>query len=861
MTRLTRPTMLRSSPIRHGLSVAAVFVLTLLAAGLARAQPHYGGYADSASRLVAAGERAAQRHEPRQSLHLFELALGELRAPVHQVRAAGVLQSMGSAYRELDRGDSALIFYTRALDIYQPLHEAAGEGVTRFNIGVVHYEKGDAATALAFFRAALAIHRARRDTVLMAAALEHIGKAYQVSGHADSARTYYTQALDLARRRGDQAVQTRIVGAIGSLYESVQRGDSASHYYGKEERLADGRNDARARNAARVNRAAAYLRETTDPVAALADLAETLRGAEAVGDRRGMGMVLDIMGSLHRRADRADSALVYHDSALTLQRAVDDRRGQGSTLSHIAEAYGKQGRVDSALAYYHQALRVLREVNDGRGVGSALVNIGSLYHSSPRRRNLPRAAAYYDSAAAEIAEIARASGDDPIRVSFAEKDVAMYHLWSIVWLDRTRDRRRRIGREEAAEAALAVSERGRAQALRDLMRANATDSLRAAGAGPIRRGAGADLPAEGRVLAASVARGGTPVLSFLVTEWTLYTFLIVPGRRVEAFQAPVTQASVASLVTRVLDGLSRDTASWPHRGTQTRGMAPPGSEREAARAATELAGVLLPPEVRARLPASGELVIVPSGPLFRLPYAVLPLPRIAGAPSLLGLRYAIRYTPSLQVLTDLEARGAVPDVTARMLVVANPAAPGISLRGAEEEGAWVASLRTGTGVLKADTATEDSVRARLSGATLVHLAAHAEALADSAGARGSFISLAPGRVHDGKLTIAEVLDQVAEMRAEMVVLSACETGLGGVMRAEGAVGFQRAFLARGARGVLVSLWSVGDRPTNLLMQRFYRSWLVDGHTKAESLRLAQVAVADSFPDPRYWAGFQLVGAR
>ncbi|HYH79980.1 MAG TPA: CHAT domain-containing tetratricopeptide repeat protein, partial [Longimicrobium sp.] len=620
--------------------------------------------------------------------------------------------------------------------------------------------------------------------------------------------------------------------------------------------------DARAQNAARVNRAAAYLRGTTDPAAALADLAETLRGAEAVGDRRGMGTVLDIMGSVHRRAHRADSALAYHARALVLQREVDDRRGQGSTLSHIAEAYGEKGPVDSALAYYRQALQVLREVNDGRGVGSALVNIGSLYHSNPRRRNLPRAAAYYDSAAAEIAEIARASGEDPNRVSFAEKDVAMYHLWSIVWLDRTR----KVGRAMAAEAALAVSERGRAQALRDLMRANASDSLHAAGAGPAHPGAGADLPAEGRALAASVTRGGTPVLSFLVTDSTLYTFLIVPGRRVEVFQAFVPQATVASMVTRVLNGLSEDTARWTRRaaGTQTRGMdargAPPGSEREAAAAAAALADVLLPLHVRARLPASGELVIVPSGPLFRLPFAVLSLPSLPGAPSLLGLRYAIRYAPSLQVLADLEARGAVPDVTARMLVVANPTAPGISLKGAEEEGAWVDSVGRGTGVLQRDVATEDSVRARLPGATLVHLAAHAQALTGAAGARESFISLARGPLHDGKLTVAEVLDQVGEMRAEMVVLSACETGLGDVMRAEGALGFQRAFLARGARGVLVSLWSVGDKPTNLLMQMFYRNWLIDRHTKAESLRLAQMAVAVTYPDPRYWAAFQLVGA-
>jgi CHAT domain-containing protein len=99
------------------------------------------------------------------------------------------------------------------------------------------------------------------------------------------------------------------------------------------------------------------------------------------------------------------------------------------------------------------------------------------------------------------------------------------------------------------------------------------------------------------------------------------------------------------------------------------------------------------------------------------------------------------------------------------------------------------------------------------------------------------------------------------MSAELVVLSACETGLGDLKKAEGTVGLQRAFLARGARSMLVSLWDVSaDQGTTLLMRSFYRHWL-RGDTKAEALRTAEAEVARSFPHPRYWAAFQMVGAR
>jgi CHAT domain-containing protein len=97
-----------------------------------------------------------------------------------------------------------------------------------------------------------------------------------------------------------------------------------------------------------------------------------------------------------------------------------------------------------------------------------------------------------------------------------------------------------------------------------------------------------------------------------------------------------------------------------------------------------------------------------------------------------------------------------------------------------------------------------------------------------------------------------------------VVLSACQTGLGDLKQAEGTVGLQRAFLAKGARSVLVSLWSVNDDATAQLMRSFYTHWL-DGSTKSEALRKAQTEVrgkpGSPFYDPRYWAAFQLVGAR
>ena len=90
-----------------------------------------------------------------------------------------------------------------------------------------------------------------------------------------------------------------------------------------------------------------------------------------------------------------------------------------------------------------------------------------------------------------------------------------------------------------------------------------------------------------------------------------------------------------------------------------------------------------------------------------------------------------------------------------------------------------------------------------------------------------------------------------------MTLSACQTGLG-QLSSEGLIGFTRAFLAAGARSLLVSLWRVDDESTETLMVNFYRKYLQHGN-KGLALQHAMAETRQHYPDPKYWAGFTLVG--
>jgi len=230
----------------------------------------------------------------------------------------------------------------------------------------------------------------------------------------------------------------------------------------------------------------------------------------------------------------------------------------------------------------------------------------------------------------------------------------------------------------------------------------------------------------------------------------------------------------------------------------------------------------------------------------------LPFNALNGGETYLIERYSLRYLPSASVLRYLTARDSQAAKT--LLALGDPDRAGRRLPDAAREVWAVAEGFHASTVLVGSEATEAAFRRLAPSHSHLHLAAHGRF--DSGAPLTSGLLLARDDKHDGLLTVDEIFS--LRLDADLVTLSACETGLGSLNPGDDVIGLTRGLLYAGARAVVASLWRIDDETTLEFMTEFYR--LLPGADAVDALRTAQLAVLRQYGHPFYWAAFQLTGS-
>ena len=320
------------------------------------------------------------------------------------------------------------------------------------------------------------------------------------------------------------------------------------------------------------------------------------------------------------------------------------------------------------------------------------------------------------------------------------------------------------------------------------------------------------------------------LLEYLVSAQGIVLWVVSP-QRVDVHRIAESRQRLLDEVRRFREAI---TAPAPQSEVEARGQA--------------LYRMLLGPAEAAL--AGRRLVIAPHDVLHYLPFAALRTP----AGQWLVEAHALSTVPSASVLRFLTGKGA--QSSDRVLAVGNPdLGPALALRYAEREARAIGDRypTTSTVLVRAD-ATKSRVKQLAGQSGLLHFAVHGEL--SETDPLASALLLTPGQGDDGRLEVRELL--VTQLDARLVVLSACETGLGKLSRGDELVGLQRAFLYAGTPDVVTTLWKVDDRASFLLMRGFYERLAAAG--PMEALRAAQRGLMVDQPHPFAWAAFALAGA-
>ncbi|MEA5464586.1 CHAT domain-containing protein [Leptothoe sp. PORK10 BA2] len=312
-----------------------------------------------------------------QALDYYNQALA-IRRDIGDRRGEGTtLNNIGAVYNNLGQYPQALDYYDQALAIRRDIGDLSGEGTTLNNIGAVYNNLGQYPQALDYYNQALAIRRDIGDRRGEGITLNNIGAVYNNLGQYPQALDYYNQALAISRDIGDLSGEGTTLNNIGLVYDNLGQYLQALDYY--DQALAISRDIGdRSGEGTTLNNIGGVYDSLGQYPQALDYYDQALAIRHDIGDLSGEGTTLNNIGGVYRQLGQYPQALDYYDQALAIRRDIDDRSGEGITLNNIGAVYDSLGQYPQALDYYDQALVIFRDIDDRSGEGRTLNNIGLL---------------------------------------------------------------------------------------------------------------------------------------------------------------------------------------------------------------------------------------------------------------------------------------------------------------------------------------------------------------------------------------------------------------------------------------------------------------------------------------------------
>ncbi|HYX16661.1 MAG TPA: CHAT domain-containing protein [Nostoc sp.] len=750
--------------------------------------------------------------------------------------AANQLNNLGIAYDSLGKYSTALSYYQKALSIFQQLNDPVELGRTLDNMSFTYYNLGKYADALNQYQTALQIRRTLNDKRGEGITLQGIGNIYIELGQYSKSLEYYQQALVALKSIDEAKLQGFVISGIGYVYAQQHLYAKALEYYQSALTLyrqaGSRREEGHTLNG--MGDAYLYLKKYDK---SLKSLNHSLEISRAIGDRQYEGINLNSLGKFYKLKNNFSKSLELYQQALAISKEIGDRPGERITLSAIGDLLA-QRKPELAIIFYKQAVNVTENIRRD-------LRVLSREHQKSYTQTVANT---YRS----LANLLLSQG----RVLEAQQVLELLKIQEL----RDFTRNTRVGGEATGIALARIEE--------DIL--NKFGTLIAFGAKVY----------ECEQQKCSKLSQLRDQLDALTTKFnqdsnafrkTLQDRLASDPALLEPAQMSSTAAKIVTVepgTVLIYPLVLKDkirillAARAGEEGVVFRSFETPVSQEQLWKTVAQF---------RTQLSSSGDMVAVKATSQQLYDLLIKPLENELKDKTVQHLVFALdrstRYIPMAalfdgqqyliqryRISTVLNA--GLTNVSDRLPpnkqdnnVLAMGVSKGFSgfnpLSNVPQEldaivqqsGNEQVGIFPGLKLLN-EAFNFRALRDNLTGNKILHIATHGKF--EAGRPENSFLLSGTG----DKLTVEQIQNLQNYMKdTHLVVLSACETALGGV-DADGIEmsGISFYFLTNGAKAVIASLWLVNDASTSQLMQQFYQNLSTGKMTKAEALRQAQITM-------------------
>ncbi len=871
-----------------------------------------------------------------QALEYYQQALLIHTKLGDQASLASNLANIGVVHDNLGQYQSALTYYQKSLDIQKAIGDQQGVGQTLSNLGIVYQNLSDFSQALTHFQQALKIQRDLGDKAGEANTLTNLGVVYNSQGQYPQALVHYSDALEIQQALGDKQRIGNNFSNLGVLYYNLGQSEPALGYLLQALTIRREIGDKVGESTDLGHLGVVY--DSLDLSAkALTTYQQALASKQALKDKRGEEIVLSHLGALYANLGNYPAALEHFQPALQIARELGDRQGEGADLANIGLIYQKLGQLQQAYTALQASVKQLEELGTDkrwyayRGLATIQVQLNQS----------EAALTQYEQAIDTIEKLRANLQDKTDKLAFISDKLYVYDEF-ITLLQALHQEHPNQGYDRKAleiferkQGRIFLEEIGKSGATRfgrlpetitqqersltEQYSTTQTD-LVAARNKPLLEQDQARIKTFTQQLATLTAEQ-TNLQNYIQQHYPDYYALKYPQpASVTALQNEVLQPDERLLIYAVM---AHQTILWVVGPQQLAIFTLPlGEDKlrelvayirdviinrlpEFVEESEPLYQLLLPEPVRPLLAQAHTLYVVPTGPLYMLPFETLVTHTTEeNIPHYLVEKYSISYLSSaslLKILREVQSRRQIQP-NKKLLAFADPAYS--SCQENTTTSRTVARARTVSQVrTKAyrdvlgavcfpslpETAAEANAIAALFNSTDNDLylgkAANlktlfqlnqANQLSDYRYVLFATHGLLPYEV-DGLAQAALVLSHPEtegylttakafrlQLNADFINLSACNTGGGEKIKGEGVMGLTRAFMYAGTSAIGVTLWSVESSSAENMSVGIFEN-LTQGHKAAEALRQIKLKMISGkanqpyYRHPFYWAPFVVYG--